>query len=169
MSKKSIAFVLLVFWVFQCSFISLLNEIGRWQCHVLQSARQLDEQDIKLVKHFAFASKEAINWEEEGRELLLNGKLYDVIAIVQSTAQVQITCIPDDNEDAINLAYHRLIHDSGTPKKDTRQQHPPDLKCLPAPGKLVISMDAGIVSCSRHGILIYSAFNPELNSPPPEV
>lgn len=62
-------------------------------------------------------SKQQIQWVKKGKELLVNGKLFDVKKFTESTDSLTVTGLFDNEEDALQEKYAALI--------GGKQQHPP--------------------------------------------
>ncbi len=60
-----------------------------------------DVFEQKNKKTFVFLSEKEINWEKEGKELNLNGKLYDVVFFEKKNNLIVVSCVSDELEDYI--------------------------------------------------------------------
>jgi hypothetical protein len=97
--------------VFQCSCSYFYYEIGRWQCHVKNFERQDSVDDSTRVHYFTWSNKDEVVWENEEKELEVNGKLYDVLSIQKSDSGVTIKCLEDDEEQGFVNGYQATFHD----------------------------------------------------------
>lgn len=60
----------------------------------------MDEKDLKAD----------IEWEQEGKEFSLAGKMYDVVKTVQQNGKVYYYCINDDQEEEMLNSFSRIVN-----------------------------------------------------------
>lgn len=66
---------------------------------------------------FSFSKDEHINWVVAGKEFIREGKLYDVVAVINTRDGVEVQCFPDPKEDKIVADFRHYL--SGKPPLDT--------------------------------------------------
>ena len=100
--KKIIPIFLLAIILFSQGGYYLVNFI---QQHLAKEAMEhqllarTPESSMSIFD--AAANKNAIIWEEEGKEFLLNGKMYDIAKIKIIDGKTYLYCVSDNTEDQV--------------------------------------------------------------------
>ncbi len=114
------------------------------------------------------ANYKNISWEEEGREFMLNGKMYDVVRTLNSGGQTILLCSSDEKEDAL-LAEMNEITQSNQQKSGKQQPPITNLvyDCIFLSNEIDFSLDIKSLSTfSRHCIFIPSTVSNIILPPP---
>lgn len=107
MKQKVIAILLFGLWMFQSCFVFLFYELERTECRIQHFARRPAD---KPVQTFFFHKFEKPTWTVEGKEFLLHGKLYDVVAMAEIPGRIVVRCFADSKEDRIVARFQDYIH-----------------------------------------------------------
>lgn len=92
MNTRIIAILLIVLWVLQSISPSLVYTIGRWV--IKTRSFNISQKEVKQINKetIHFSLLEDVNWEVKGKELSMNGILYDVISIEDVDDGIDIIC-----------------------------------------------------------------------------
>lgn len=122
------------------------------------------------------ADNSAIRWEDEGKEISVNGKMYDVVKIKEAGGNKWILCTSDDKEDAILKELSSVVKSSfeNTGSKNGKNQAPVRLVIqdwlFETAGSSPFSVEAA-PGYTKDEYAVYNSALPEIfteiKSPPP--
>lgn len=127
MQRRIVGIVLLVLWIFQCTFVFLLVQTGRMQCHYQHFSPNRRTYRTEDIQTLVFHKTTKINWKIAEKEFRHDGKLYDVFALTSHNDSVIIYCVWDEKEDAI-LAHFQNYMDGNLHQHATIQSIPKIVK-----------------------------------------
>ena len=113
--------------------ILALGQCGYYCFYAFQLHAAKKEARHKLLQNVGEKSLTVINaddntirWEEEGRAICVNGKMYDVVKIKHTGRNKLILCISDDKEDAVLEQLSSVVKSSfeNAGNKNERNQAP---------------------------------------------
>lgn len=121
------------------------------------------------METISFPHDSAIQWEKEGKEFMLNGKLYDVISSKKTKSSIVFKCISDAKEDQVVYSYLKSLDKNQKNKKEL-----PDASKIKVLKYLVIQLTTlsylsykEMTGCSSLNTdLIHTVI--EVQSPPPK-
>ncbi len=163
--RKVIGISLLVFWLFQCSLPVILFKIGKYQLHIAHQKNS--RRNKRNSKVFIFDSEEDIIWEKKGKELVINGGLFDVTERYDSADKIVIKAFADKKEDKLIKDFVRQTEKSKDLKQLKLKSH--DLKL-----RITHESSGQHIGISKETIKDYYKLHPfknldiEVLSPPPD-
>lgn len=98
MPSKILAIILLSVFLMQLVLPGFIFEIERAQCFsaFLNSKYKSEVTNVELL---IFPIENNLDWVEVGKEFMLNGKLYDVVSMIQNDTEIMIKVVADEHED----------------------------------------------------------------------
>ncbi len=79
---------------------------------------RLKENELQVIS--LTVNQQNIFWEEEGKEFLFNGGLYDVVKIKKVNGEVILYCINDKTEKALIEKYGDITKHNSSPDKKAK-------------------------------------------------
>lgn len=107
MKKLTVISILVILALGQCGYYCFYA----FQLHTAKKEAKhklLKSIPEKLLTTFQ-ADDNRIRWEDEGKEICVNGKMYDVVKIQQAGKNKLVFCISDEKEDAVLEQLSTLI------------------------------------------------------------
>ena len=117
--------------IFTILFISLIafSQIGYYL--IIHQARQEHKAYIKKLLHQNIsenllteidysANKQAIYWEEEGKEFFLNGEIYDLVKTKNVAGKIYFYCINDEKENELINQYNSRVKNNSSTEKNIK-------------------------------------------------
>lgn len=104
LKNRTLPLLLLFIWIFQGLFSILYFESKKNDCWN-DFVKTSDNGAVKKALTISFAKNADIDWEKENREFKLNGRMYDVISITETTSKIIIECMADKHEDTLIAAF----------------------------------------------------------------
>ncbi len=86
----------------------------------LEILKQIPEQ---LLTKIQLQDNTGIQWEEEGREFILNNNMYDVVRIKHEGDKTYLYCYSDKNETGLLEKLESAIKENTDNSKDPKQKH----------------------------------------------
>lgn len=161
--KKTIAAILLLLWIAQCTLPYLACGLGRALCHI----ENLSSRANKKVVVFTFSSTKQINWQITNQELLLAGKLYDVVDIQHLNHQITVRCIADEHENNLVKIYTHIQKEKSKRQINNIFKKTASVKYIQE-CKPLSNCFTYFALVSGQELLVLSDAFVQINSPPPE-
>ena len=76
--------------------------------------REIKDEELEIV---SVSNNQNIYWEEEGKEFLLNGQMYDVVKVRSVNGKMTLYCINDKKEKALIDNYNLVTKHNSSPDK----------------------------------------------------
>jgi len=127
------------------------------------------EQLEKGICHVHTFTKQQIQWVKEGKELLVEGKLFDVKEYRQNAGNIEVTGLFDEEEDDLQEKYKGLIN-----RNTENPEHTSLLTIFFTPFLITIPQDETMIFCiiavNPHRLFSEDAVNRPCHifAPPPE-
>jgi len=160
-----------------------ISQIGYYFIYLFQQYQIKEAVKEQLLKHIpdesliainAGLNKDAIEWEEEGREFSMNGDMYDVARIKTVNGNTILYCINDTKEDQLleELAKSvRSANDNTATGKDAKHTIKFQMVdfVVPVPEKITtISNLLAQQKFAEYDVAILSSIK-EIDLPPPKI
>lgn len=161
--KKTIAAILLLLWIAQCTLPYLACGLGRVWCRI----ERLSNSANKKVAVFIFNSTEQINWQITNQELLLADKLYDVVDIQYRNHQIIVRCIADERETNLVKIYTHIQKEKSKRQINNIFKKTVSVKYIQEANSLSNCFTYFALVSGQELLVLCDAFV-QINSPPPE-
>lgn len=105
--KKFLLIILIAVLAYsQIGYYFIMHYSQHVQKRVIQEEiyQQLKDEELEIIS--LTDNKQHINWEEEGKEFLLNGEMYDVVKTKTINGKLILYCINDKKEKSLIDKYN---------------------------------------------------------------
>jgi hypothetical protein len=97
------ALVLVLLPCLYCLYFQVKHQVIRWEME-----EKLERDAVQTI----VVPANEFRWYDEGREIVVNGKMFDVKSITQENGNYLITGLFDEDETQLHLALNKLQHSS---------------------------------------------------------
>lgn len=168
--KKTIVAALLAVMVYNYVGYYAICLAIEWHLEEEMEETLLKNAPEALLEKIIYTGNEQhIHWEEEGREFLLNGQMYDVVKVKKENGKTVFLCINDKKEEELVKQLSQVVgsHTNG-PEKSSKTNlvkapfdpyiiNNEELYFLPGPVEIYFS---------RYTMLLLNPFSAILSPPP---
>jgi len=116
LKKFTAIFSLLCILVFSCGSFFIYKIYLKSYKKEFRSFINIQKQDklefYTIPLNQLYVSSAVLKWEDENKEVIIEGKLYDVIALVIQNDQVILSLLPDFKELQLKQEFANLFNDS---------------------------------------------------------
>lgn len=168
--KKSIVVTLLAVMIYNYAGYYAICLAIEWHLEEEMEESLLKNAPESLLEKIIYTGNEQhIHWEEEGREFLLNGQLYDVVKIKKENDKIVLLCINDKKEEDLVQQLSEVVglHANAHQKSIKANFFKVPFDPVIIDTEELYFLPRQVESCfSRYSMSLLSPFNKILSPPP---